>query len=651
MCGIAGLVYRHGTRAAAAETVRRMIARQRHRGPDGEGFYDTVGASLGHCRLAIIDLSDAGRQPMADPEGRCWITFNGEIYNYLELAQELRSLGHRFQGRSDTEVLLAAYRQWGVNCLKRLRGMFAFAIWDENERGLFAARDRLGIKPFHYWTDGQQQLAFASELKALLEFLPERRVHLQLARDFLAWNLLDHEPAETMLVGIKRLPPAHALIWRPDKGVKLWRYWNLEVSEELETPPARRAQLIAEFRQRFEESVSVHLRSDVPVGTCLSGGLDSSAIVCAVSAELQRRGAWREDWQHTFSACFTDPWLDERPYINTVAATANCRTHSVFPSGERLREELDAWLWHQEEPVGGCSVYSQYCVARLAREHGIKVLLDGQGADEQLAGYRKFILVYLQQLVSAQRYVQAVRETLAFASSLEILRTSRLVDGRRYLFKSAPEVVQLWPDDKQPERPAALGLGRSLGRRLEADLTRFSLPVLLRYEDRNTMAFGLEARVPFVDHFFVEWLATLPADLRLSGGWTKRILRDALIGVLPERVRTRKSKLGFLAPESKWLAGPLADWLKQTLHAPRHLAEVVDLEGVRRLLARRIAGDRSMPLENILCRLAIYESWARQFLEGKGCPDRIVNAGHASALDLKRRRAPVESRLTRFTVE
>lgn len=213
MCGIAGYLYDVEASAAARTTVRRMIALQRHRGPDGEGFYDAKGISLGHCRLSVIDLTETGHQPMSDEEGRYWITFNGEIYNYLELKQELFGLGFRFHGKSDTEVLLAAFRHWGEKCLERLRGMFAFAIWDERTGCLFAARDRLGIKPFHYWTDGISRLAFASELKALLGFLPQRNANLQLATDFLAWNILDHEAADTMVASIKRLPPAHAMSW------------------------------------------------------------------------------------------------------------------------------------------------------------------------------------------------------------------------------------------------------------------------------------------------------------------------------------------------------------------------------------------------------------------------------------------------------
>jgi len=614
MCGIAGLVY-EGAEPEAPVAVRRMIQLQRHRGPDGEGFYDSKGVSLGHCRLSVIDLTEAGHQPMADVEDRYWITYNGEIYNYVELGAELRALGFRFKGQSDTEILLAAFCQWGEKCLDRLRGMFAFAIWDERTGCLFAARDRLGIKPFHYWVDGDRKLAFASELKALLEFLPQRSANLQLATEFLAWNVLDHEAADTMVATVKRLPPGHAMMWQRGVGLRLWRYWQVSISEELETAPERKERLIAEFRHRFEETVALHLRSDVPVGTCLSGGLDSSAITCVVNEELHRRGVSGKGLLHTFSACFDDPRLDERRYIESVATSTGCKTHFVFPTGERMREDVDRWLWHLDEPVGSCSAYAQYCVARLAREQGVKVLLDGQGADEQLAGYRKYILAYIRQLLKARRFTLAIREAIAFFGSPEILRTSRLADGRRYLFGSVPEFDQLQRGKFQTARPAMLQIGNSLGRRLEVDITRYSLPILLREEDRSTMAFGIESRVPFLDHHLVEWLATLPADMRLSAGWTKRILRDGLADVLPELVRHRKSKLGFETPETAWLKGPLADWLRDTLHAPRFLADLVDFEGVRRLLDQRGEGDPLLARQNLLFRLAIYESWARQFLK------------------------------------
>lgn len=615
MCGIAGLVYRGSQQEYAREAVRQMIAIQKHRGPDGEGFYDNAGVSLGHCRLAIIDLADTGHQPMSDRSGRYWITFNGEIYNYLELAGELKQSGVQFFGHSDTEVLLNAYCQWGSECVSKLRGMFAFAIWDSRDKLLFAARDRLGIKPFHYCLLGNEKLVFSSELKSLLPFLASRSVTRSLAQAFLAWNLLDHDDSETFLEGVQRLPPAHTLTWRPDGTIQLNKYWKLSYTEENITVPHLRTSLVQEFREHFQKSIALHLRSDVPVGSCLSGGLDSSAIVCAISAELKSRSQGEQkNLQHTFSAYFEESRLDERVYMEEVIAATGCFPHYVNPKGEWLRDDLENWLWHQEEPVGGIGVYVQYCVARLARQEGIKVLLDGQGADEQLAGYRKFIVVFLRQLFREGQYFRSLKETLGFFSSLDILRTTRFSEGRRYLLGATSVANMLWPRETVSSPPEDMGLKASLGCRLNADLMKFSLPVLLRYEDRNSMAFGIESRVPFLDHPLVEWLSMLPADMKLGGGWTKRILREALIGLLPRKVQTRKSKLGFSAPEKEWLEGPLSEWLYRQLDRPKYLQDVVDIGGLQQLVERRKRGDRSLFLQSLLFRLAIYESWGNLFL-------------------------------------
>lgn len=614
MCSISGIVYSQWDQNHAIEAVKRMVALQRHRGPDGEGYYHDEGVSLGHGRLAIIDLSETGKQPMSDLTGRYWITYNGEIYNYLELKAELQNLGNVFRGQSDTEVLLNAYCQWGDNCVNHLRGMFAFAIWDNERKCLLAARDRFGIKPFHYWTDGNNCLAFASELKALLEFIPNRVANLELANQFIAWNLLEHVSDQTMIKDIKKLPPAHILVWQCGSSIRIRPYWNVEFTDQLSTSPKKQHSLVIEFRELFEECLTQHLRSDVAVGTCLSGGLDSSSIVCLSNNLVKRQGKWSEGWQHSFSACFEEPALDERSYIKSVIDTTGVVPHFVFPNGEDLLDELGTWLWHQEEPVGGTGSYAQYCVARLARDNGVKVLLDGQGADEQLAGYRKFIFVYIWQLVREHLYMQAAREASAFFTSPEIIRTSRLVDGRRYFLRAPNEGQLLWPDNKQPERPAGLSLGSSLGQRLENDMALFSLPVLLRYEDRNTMAFGIEARVPFLDHNFVEFIAKLPADMRIRSGWTKYILRQGLNDVLPEKIRNRKSKLGFLTPEVKWLIGPLRNWLIESLDSTDFVGEVVDLKGVQHLLSLFKARNYSPNLLSILFRLAIYENWAKGFL-------------------------------------
>ncbi|MEA2626715.1 MAG: hypothetical protein QOD06_2760, partial [Candidatus Binatota bacterium] len=440
------------------------------------------------------------------------------------------------------------------------------------------------------------------------------RANERLAREYLAWNLVDHDGTETMLRDVSRLPAAHLLRVRPGERPSIERYWDVKFSDRLDTAPSDREQTIAQFRSLLEETVALHLRSDVPVGSSLSGGLDSSAIVCLASRELQRRNAWREDWQHTFTACFDDPALDERQYAELVARRAGCHPHFVWPRGERLREDLERWVWHQEEPVGGAGVYSQYCVARLASETGVKVLLDGQGADEQLAGYRKFGVVHVRDLLRRGRYGNA----LAAAAGLlgrELLQPKILDDAWRYLGGTTAGVSQLWPRGDMPERPAAFLLRGSLAERLEQDLRRFSLPALLRYEDRNSMAFGIEARVPFVDHVVVESIAALAADMKIRNGWTKRILRDALVRVVPDEIRLRKRKVYFDAPEAAWLRGPLSEWLADTLQETRHLPQIVDAGAVRHLHLRFTSSRREDSLAALLFRLGMYEAWARRFLE------------------------------------
>lgn len=617
MCGIAGIAYRSLNQEKVSQAVRTMITLQKHRGPDGDGYYDSDGVSLGHARLSIIDLSNNAKQPMADVSGRYWITFNGEIYNYLELARQLESKGYCFRSNSDTEVLLAAYLYWGKDCVNKLRGMFAFAIWDNKERELFIVRDRLGIKPLHYFLDGNGNLFFSSEIKALLPFVAERKIHTQLACEYIAWNLLDHDDSQTMFENIKRLSPGHTLVWKVEQGIRINRYWKLQVPDKGSILSSQPDQLFREFRERFEDVVRLHLRSDVPVGTSLSGGLDSSAIVGVVNRELRLNGVWKANWQHAFSACFDESELDERPYIEEVVKATGVNPHYVFPSGEQLVDDFENWMWSQEEPVSHTNSYAQYCVARLANQHGIKVLLDGQGADEQLAGYRKFILAYIKDLMYQRKYPLAIRESISFILSPDILRTSRFVDGRRYLFSAPNHASVLWSHGGYPDRPASLTLGSSLVQRLYQDIIHSSLPLLLRYEDRNSMAFGVEARVPFVDHELVEWLIKLPSDMRLFHGWTKYILRESLSDILPPKIKKRKTKLGFITPEMRWLLGPLKPWLIQMLMSPTYLPAIVEPGGVQQLLLQYQRGRVSAPMLDVLFRLALFEFWARQFLGSK----------------------------------
>ncbi len=617
MCGIAGIGYAGKPLGWIRESIQSMVHIQQHRGPDGTGYFYDNGIAFGHSRLAIIDIHDSGSQPMTDSDGILTIVFNGEIYNHVELRQQLQGLGHVFSGASDTEVLLLAYKQWGNSCLERLRGMFAFAIWNSKEKSLFAARDRLGIKPFHYCTPEDSMFVFSSELKALVPLLKRVEFNHQLAEQYLAWNLLDHDANRTMIKGIAKLSPGHMLIWNQRDGVKIQRYWTLEMNGSLISSPLEKKTWIREFRDEMEESVKYHLRSDVPVGTSLSGGLDSSAIMCLVAKQTKESGDWHEGWHHSFSACFRERNIDERPHIQEVINQTGCQGHAVFPSGKMLSDDLEKWIWHQEEPVGGTGIYAQFCVARLAKKVGIKVLLDGQGGDELFAGYRKFILTYLRQLFGERYFIKVAMEFLSFFTSPSVLKTLKLTEGKRYLFSSDQGIDILWSNGKIPQKPDFLKIGNTLGDRLLQDITMGSLPILLRYEDRNTMAFGVESRVPFLDHKFVEWQSKLSADVRLRRGWSKWILREALRDILPRKIRRRKSKLGFSTPFYKWMTNALSGWMQDSLSSPNYLSEIVSKQSIEKLIKYHRDNHKNKDVINLLFRLSYFENWCKIALERK----------------------------------
>src|SRR3989475_1046549 len=400
MCAIAGL-YDISGRALDLSALERMVLVQAHRGPDGEGYVlldargqerplavvgrlaDARGTrpyrhsiGLGHRRLAIIDLSPLGHQPMTTEDGRCWVTYNGEIYNHVELREELRAKGYRFRSASDTEVLLAAYQEWNESCVTRFNGMFAFAIWDRDRRRLFCARDRMGVKPFYYSWDGAR-FAFASEIKGLLSAGLRPSPNQRAVFDYLDGACLDHSE-DTFFEGIRQLPPAHTLT--VDTQVTVQRYWDL--------PPCGEAGLSVRdaaerFRHLFRDAVRLRLRSDVPIGTCLSGGLDSSSIVC-VANDLMfvEHAVPREligERQKTFSSCFEDPAYDERQFIQPVVERTGAEAHYTFPDPKELAESVSRLVWQQDEPFGSTSIFAQWNVMRLAAQRGVKVLLDGQG--------------------------------------------------------------------------------------------------------------------------------------------------------------------------------------------------------------------------------------------------------------------------------
>jgi asparagine synthase (glutamine-hydrolysing) len=589
MCGIAGYIASNDPRPFAAfqATALRTLA---HRGPDDSGWYidgqfgtdqpppDPGRCGLLHRRLAILDLSPLGHQPMVTPDGHFAMTFNGEIYNYVELRRDLEREGCCFRSQSDTEVLLWAWARWGAAALPRLVGMFAFALLDRDRRRLVLARDPFGIKPLYYARPAGG-FAFASELKALR---PVVSGHVRPGRlfDYLRDGVTDHG-AETLLADVHQLPAAHWMEVDLDNAAPTEprRYWDIDLDRRLDLsfPEA-----VARARDLFLDSVRLHLRSDVPVGAALSGGIDSSAIVAAMRAVEPRTDV------HTFTFVADDPAIAEEQYADRAAQCAGATARKVRLGPGDLAADLDQLVATQDEPFGSTSIYAQYRVFRLAAEHKIKVMLDGQGADEMLAGYSGYFPARLGSLIGRGRFLQAYR----FAGRAS---TRPGVGGRTALL--ARGLKRLLPAGVQARGKAMLGRptiprwmnanwfatrgvepaieGRSARRteqlreRLYRTLTETSLPMLLRYEDRNSMAWSIESRVPFLTPALAEFLLALPEEYLISkDGVTKHVFREAMRAIVPDSILDRRDKIGFATPEQRWLKD-LTPWLADSLSLDR----------------------------------------------------------------------------------
>lgn len=621
MCGICGVVA--PGRPPERETVAGMMAALGHRGPDGSGTFAGDGVALGHRRLSIIDLSDAGRQPFASADGALQLVHNGEVYNYRELRRELEARGHRFRSATDTEVILAAYAEWGDACVRRFNGMWAFALWDGRRRRLFCSRDRFGVKPFLYRWDGER-LVFGSEPAAFRADPHARpRPNRRAVRDFLEQGYADHLD-ETFLAGLRRLPAAHSLVV-DERGLRLERYWRLEPAE---TPPAAAA---GRFRELFLDAVRLRLRADVPVGTALSGGLDSSAIACAVDHLLSTEAEAAlpvGERQRTFTVGFAEPGFDERPYARAVTERIRSEPHWITFDDRGVVETLPQVVEAQGEPFGSTSVVAQWHVMREARRAGIKVMLDGQGGDEVLAGYPTTLPYRLADLLAGGRPRALLREARAWArlqglpphALAQAAATPFLPEPLRWRLRARrgdarelvhPELRSLAPTE---ERDRGDGLPDRLRRRYAGILLERGLPELLRYEDRNSMAHSLEARVPFLDYRLVELAYGLPAEELVRDGVTKRILRRALADLLPPPVRQRTDKLGFVTPEGSFLRGALGE-LAEEVFASKALAErgFVDARAARARLAAHRRGELTAGFE--LFRVLSLELWARSALD------------------------------------
>lgn len=540
MCGIAGFWGKPDH-----ELLARMAGIVAHRGPDQEGFHETDVASIAARRLAIIDISKS-HQPMSTPDGLLHMTYNAEVYNYRELREELRALGHQFLTDGDTEVVLHAYQEWGPASFARLNGMWGLAIIDLREAGapkVILSRDHFGIKPV-YWAKAGDRVVFGSEIKSLL-LDPALRTapNEQRIYEYLGWGLHDQDD-KTFFEGISSLPAAsYAVV--DASGVKVHRYWEPKLSTDGNPDPR-------EFRRLMSKSVERRLVADVPVGTCLSGGLDSSSIVALMSEQLRAHvpdAKSMGDRLKTFSAVFPGDAIDERSYIDEVLAASGAEGNFVEPTSERFLEEVADVVWHADEPMVSTGPYAQWCVMRLARKK-VTVLLDGQGGDELLAGYVSYHYVYLKQLLRERKYLRFLREAAAARDVLAPLVRRRLGERRKRLSIGS----LLKPEYRARVKPPVdERVSDDLKKRLLQDLTAYSLPSLLRYDDRNSMAHSVESRVPFLDQELVEWVLTLPPDAIIRNGWSRAILRDGMKGLLPERIRLRRWKVGFTTPEMRWL--------------------------------------------------------------------------------------------------
>ena len=612
MCGVVALI--GPSIFFDANVLDRMRDRLVHRGPDGAGSWigktrtSTIG--LGHRRLSIIDLSDAASQPMVSNDGDVVVSYNGEIYNYKELRVELEHSGVMFRTDSDTEVLLQSYLKWGYDCVSHFNGMFAFVIWDSRNKKIFAARDRFGEKPLYYTQIPSGGLAFASEMKA---FFVHPEIKAVPNEDHLAAYISqgpDHYSGETFFKGIKKLHGATGLIASEDGQIeRMWQYWTAEVSEV--DPDYDEKSSAEAFISLLKESLELRLRSDVPVAASVSGGLDSSLLVSLAAGLVNNRG---EGITNTFSARFDDdPTLSEGKYIDQIAKYIDATSHSTSPSPELLSQESRLLHWHQEEPFHSPSMFAEWCVMRLTRENGNKVILNGQGADELLGGYQSYFLRHQMDMLERKQFWRFISESLMFHSRLYLEGFRYANSDRRFsnlISSSSKALKQPLQDNLKSWTSNFLSAGanikastvgvpeEALGNSFEqllADGLSFSvLPEQLHSADRNGMAFGVEARSPFLDYKMVDFCLRLPERALIKNGWQKFILRKASKGYIPENIRWRVDKVGYASPTDLWLKGPLKSWSEQRLFGGQlSKLSFFKLDEVQTLWRQFLAGDSS----------------------------------------------------------
>ncbi|GKT21344.1 asparagine synthase (glutamine-hydrolyzing) [Acidovorax sp. SUPP3334] len=629
MCGIFGVLQKQASTSQLISDVEIGLERIRHRGPDGSGVWASTSgkAGLGHVRLSIIDV-EAGAQPMHSRDGRFTIVFNGEIYNYIELREELGT--DCFSTHSDTEVILEAYRKWGIACTTRLRGMFAFAIWDAKDKKLFIARDRFGIKPL-YWTQQGDKFLFASEAKALLPFISRRELSSSAISDYFTFQFCLGE--KTLISGVYQVPAAHSAILTPGLPPVFERYW--EVQYEIDYDHTAKW-FEAKLRDLLEDSVKIHLRADVEIGSYVSGGVDSSLL-----AAMARKFSSQKNFSAFNGRFLEGNRFDESEYASALAAEQNMQLHIADIGEMDFVKNISNVIWHLDQPVAGPGAFPQYMVSKKVAEH-VKVVLGGQGGDEIFGGYARYLIAYFEQCIKG-----AIEGTLhdgnfvvTYESIIPSLQTLRqyqpmmqefLAEGlfgerdarywrlvnRSNTFGSilSPGVIDhaaTYSEFAQIFKGENVGSGSYFDAMTHFDFKTL-LPALLQVEDRMSMAHGVEARVPFLDHPLVEFAATIPADVKFRDGELKRLLKSVFSDLLPSEIKNRKDKMGFPVPLNLWLSkgGPARDYIGDVLGSARARQRSYLNDG---FTVDQVLNSQSVYGRNLWALLSL-ELWQNQFID------------------------------------
>ena len=652
MCGISAIISFEETDLIS--NVFKMTDMIRHRGPDDEGYavfgintsdikiyggddthQSVYGAglnytpaqkhpskthgklALGHRRLSIIDLSAKGHQPMSYKNGRYWIVYNGEIYNYIEIRAELVKKGHCFVSGTDTEVILAAYDEWGEDCLNHFNGMWAFVIYDIMENKVFAARDRFGVKPFFFWKSPAGFYAISSEIKQFT-VLPgwSPKINESKLTSFLFYGIRNHSE-NTMFKDVYELCGGHFFKYDFKKNEhSIIKWYDLKDKTSFYKIDFEEASL--KFRDIFTSSIDIRLRSDVKVGSCLSGGLDSSSIVCVANDLLRIKG--KQDIQETVSCCFPQKIYNEEEYIDEIVMAKRVINHKITPDWDSFKNQIGYFAWVYDEPIPTSNMYAQFKVFEEARKNGLLVMLDGQGGDELFAGYHYFYNSYLRQLFFNLKFKSLFREILLFSKNQKLsVPEAVLKAGKSFLPKSVENLYRrmngrdphMWINWKGNKEKINI-IKDEIAKMSIAYITSLNLPMLLHFEDRNSMANSVESRTPFLDYRLVELAISLPDEFKISYGQTKYIMRRALINTVPNKIMSRHDKMGFVTPEDTWIYNDKDFFMSNLKEACEFFSNLLDSSKVIERFNLDLKAKNILP-GSIYWRIIIAHIWAKKF--------------------------------------